>query len=239
MRLHTEKIRPPRALWVPFELGRPLGVPNDAPFQTRVLCAALDLLQRTAGPVLEDYLEDAPSGAEEDGEGWVCPISLPVPDSRPEGDAALLDEIQAMRSWYDLARRRRGRTAVGTSGMEIEEIARYLAAWTKGEMPDKPPGNNEMDASTLLRVACDDIKAYYSEGATAQPGRNGRNPSAKDIAVWFWSTTQAANLLLKLRQVLSNNEDRTLALVAQFLIVPYTETDRQPPSSLRRSPNPP
>ena len=41
IRLHTEKIRPPRALWVPFELGRPLGVPDDPAFQTRVLRALL------------------------------------------------------------------------------------------------------------------------------------------------------------------------------------------------------
>ena len=41
VRLHSEKIRPPRALWVPFELGRPLGVPNDAAFQTRVLRALI------------------------------------------------------------------------------------------------------------------------------------------------------------------------------------------------------
>ena len=30
IREHTERIRPPRALWVPFELGRPFGVPHDA-----------------------------------------------------------------------------------------------------------------------------------------------------------------------------------------------------------------
>ena len=41
VRLHSEKIRPPRALWVPFELGRPLGAPNDPAFQTRVLRALL------------------------------------------------------------------------------------------------------------------------------------------------------------------------------------------------------
>ena len=39
IRVHTEKIRPPRALWVPFELGRPLGTPDEPDFQTRVLRA--------------------------------------------------------------------------------------------------------------------------------------------------------------------------------------------------------
>ena len=45
VREHTERIVPPRALWVPFEFGRPLGVPGDADFQRRVLVAALKLLE--------------------------------------------------------------------------------------------------------------------------------------------------------------------------------------------------
>jgi hypothetical protein len=32
VREHTAAIRAPRALWVPFILGRPLGVPNDPAF---------------------------------------------------------------------------------------------------------------------------------------------------------------------------------------------------------------
>ena len=60
IREHTERMRPPRALWVSFELGRPLGVPDDAAFQTRVVMAALDLLSAEEGPVLADFPEDAP-----------------------------------------------------------------------------------------------------------------------------------------------------------------------------------
>ena len=54
-------MQPPRALWVPFPLGRPLGKPGDAPFQQGVIQAALDLLHRQVGPVLEDYPHDAPT----------------------------------------------------------------------------------------------------------------------------------------------------------------------------------
>ena len=60
IRLHTEKTKPPRALWVPFEFGRPFGVPNGPAFQKRVLLAALALLVAPGGPVLEDFPEDAP-----------------------------------------------------------------------------------------------------------------------------------------------------------------------------------
>ena len=51
----VEKTRPPRALMVPFMLGRPLGEPNDVPFQRRVLLQALRLLERTDGPVLLEH----------------------------------------------------------------------------------------------------------------------------------------------------------------------------------------
>ena len=57
IREHTEIIRPPRALWVPFELGRPLGRPVNPALQTRVLIAALKLLEAEDGPVLEDFVE--------------------------------------------------------------------------------------------------------------------------------------------------------------------------------------
>ena len=53
-------MQPPRALWVSFPLGRPLGKPRDSAFQHRVIKAALDLLNRSKGPILEDYPEDAP-----------------------------------------------------------------------------------------------------------------------------------------------------------------------------------
>ena len=35
--MHSEIIRPPRALWVPFILGRPLGKPGDEAFQLAVV----------------------------------------------------------------------------------------------------------------------------------------------------------------------------------------------------------
>ena len=37
VREHSERMRPPRALWVPYPLGRPFGVPGDAAFQSAVL----------------------------------------------------------------------------------------------------------------------------------------------------------------------------------------------------------
>jgi hypothetical protein len=48
----AEKVRPPRALVVPFRHGFPLGAPHDPALQRRVIEAALALLARTDVPVL-------------------------------------------------------------------------------------------------------------------------------------------------------------------------------------------
>ena len=52
----TEKVKPPRALLVPYPLGYPLGMPDDAPLQARILRAALALLTHPGpAPVLEEF----------------------------------------------------------------------------------------------------------------------------------------------------------------------------------------
>ena len=50
------KVRPPRALFVPFPHGYPLGAPHDAELQKQVLRATLALLDAEGPPpVLADY----------------------------------------------------------------------------------------------------------------------------------------------------------------------------------------
>ena len=51
----TSVTRPPRALFVPYPMGFPLGAPNDPALQHRVIAAALALLDRMDVPVLEEF----------------------------------------------------------------------------------------------------------------------------------------------------------------------------------------
>ncbi|MCI0338995.1 MAG: hypothetical protein L0226_15585 [Acidobacteria bacterium] len=51
----TAVIKPPRALFVSFPMGYPLGEPNNSELQQRVIAAALALLERYDVPVLEEY----------------------------------------------------------------------------------------------------------------------------------------------------------------------------------------
>ncbi len=226
VREHSVMIRPPRALWVSFELGRPLGIPNDAPFQTRVIGAALDLLDRTDGPVLEDYPEDVPASTtapEEDG--WACPISLPNAPKSVDQDADILVEIEFLKSWHDLAADRRGGTSPLASRVDIEDAARFLAAWARGDNQDSPvEGFSTVD---MLRLSSEDLKAYYAEAATAQPAHNGQDATSGEISDWFWGDTQGGNLLLKLAAVCKQSDDRMIKITGSGLIVPYHQSHRQ------------
>ena len=45
-------MQPPRALFVDFPLGYPLGAPNDVPLQGRIIRAALEMLSQDAADPL-------------------------------------------------------------------------------------------------------------------------------------------------------------------------------------------
>ena len=51
----TSTLKPPRALFVPYPMGCPLGEPNNVQLQHRVIAAALNLLERDDVPVLEEF----------------------------------------------------------------------------------------------------------------------------------------------------------------------------------------
>ncbi len=53
----TSVIQPPRALFVPYKMGFPLGEPNDSSLQQQVIMASLALLKRTDVPVFESFTE--------------------------------------------------------------------------------------------------------------------------------------------------------------------------------------
>lgn len=218
VREHTVALAPPRALWVPFMLGRPFGVPGDAGFQRRVLRSALELLERPGpGPVLEDFAEEAPYedlGAEP--EGLACPVSFPsshLPGSRPLAEA-FIDEARQLLSWHDLAVLHRGRTALGLTGLPIEDVVRFVAAWT-GDAPPVPfaPG---LSAGEALKLACDEVKAYYYEAKAMQPGRHASDA----MQIWFWTDTAAGRAFLALRDKAAASSDPSMERLASLSLVP-------------------
>lgn len=51
----TRIIRPPRALFVPFRFGYPLGEPNNAEIQHKVIAEALSLLHEPELPIMRIF----------------------------------------------------------------------------------------------------------------------------------------------------------------------------------------
>lgn len=148
IREHTEKMRPPRALWVPFELGRPFGQPGAVALQTRVLEQALRLLEAPAGPVFEDYPDEAlPAPIEESG--WSCPVQLrPAAASVGAGQElinAVRQEVALLEPWYLRACAVRGRTTVGASGLPLGDVLKLLSTPLGADNP------GDFDADGLRR----------------------------------------------------------------------------------------
>jgi len=219
VRPHTEKIKPPRALWVPFQLGRPLGAPGDPAFQRRVLTALLELLESPGpAPVLEDFPDDEPESDEITV--LACPVNFgKTAAAEDDCDAmltALRREVTALRPWYETAVATRGRTTVGASGLAIEKLADFIYAYACGEEPADP--GTGVPSAYVLKNAVEDLKAYYVEGITAQPGQGGA--SSRVLQDWFWDDTVAGEVLLKLKKVIEQSDDRLLSMMGTFFMVP-------------------
>ena len=211
----VEKTRPPRALMTPFMLGRPLGEPNDPPFQRRVLLRALRLLERTDGPVILDrFPDDNPSWF--DRPDWVPAVTLPPPGvyrGRPSWEAAFRAELDTVLPVWDRFKTRFGRTTVGLAGQPPEVWARFAASFLDGALPTVPAHDSP---ALALRFLADDLKALYGEAVQA----DGDPPSARQIDLWFWRQTVAGQLLIALRAAAMESENNALKTVGGRFFVP-------------------
>jgi fermentation-respiration switch protein FrsA (DUF1100 family) len=222
VRPQTEKTKPPRALWVPFELGRPFGPPSDAAFQKRVILAALRLLERESGPVIiEDFPEEDPR--ERPDPAWRPPFAKPNLDgaSATRVAAALEDESERVEAAYRRAAGERERTIVGLSGLSIGEAGRFMAGWLQGQTPQSPSA--EISAPLTLRFAVDDLKAAYIEVALSGSAK----PSSKQLGDWLWNDTAAGAAIFALRSMYLRSDDERLKAIAGLFLVPGA---RVPPS---------
>jgi hypothetical protein len=202
VREHVVRMRPPRALWVPFELGRPFGPPGNAGMQMRVLRAALALLDQPAQePLLVDFEAQDPTPPVDDD--WRFPGTLER--------GSVLAEAAAVIPIWQRARERLGRTTVGISGLSpeaaVEFVARYLS-------PDPLPNPKGMAPVSRVRFAIDDIKACYTEAALAQGG----HPSSRQLRDWFWGETLAGEMIREFQDRARASDDANLNAIAGSLV---------------------
>jgi hypothetical protein len=204
---HAQKVRPPRALFVPFPFGYVLGRANDPEFQHRVIAAALDLLDRPSPPVLEEFPEDA-------GPDTMPQASEIKAASNGTGLSAA-DEVTALRPFYERwVEAHGGRTAVGLCGIpqrRFRGMIRSLESYVnspESEFPESQFGEKpaELPLPRFIRFCADDLKAFCYEARMAQ------RPEVREPELhrWFWGETAVGKLLAGIADRMNASEDPAL-----------------------------
>lgn len=210
---HAERVKPPRMLMVPFQFGLALGPPDDPETQHRTLKAALDLLEREKGPVLEELADDTVPEILLQASA----VATKSSDAESGGNLSPADELTALRAYYERwVEAHDGRTALGLSGIpqrRFRGMVRFLEGYAAGEdedMAERPP---EVPVPQFIRYCVDDLKAFYYEARMTQWLSHDEN----QLHEWFWGETALAQLIVKLSERLGASDDADVKSIAYGL----------------------
>ncbi len=149
--------------------------------------------------------------------GYALPpeLVLTVNDVGDVGDILLevRAEMEALRPDYDAAVATRGRTTVGASRLEIEDLAPFVAEFLNGEIPQSP--RKGMPAIPLLKLVVEDLEAYYTETRTHRDSIDDLELMGK----WFWEDSKAGRLLLLLEAVSVASENRVMRQIVEMSLM--------------------
>ena len=202
VREHSEKVKPPRALFVPFPFGHAMGRANAPELQHRVLRAALDLLAAPSGPVLVEFPDEAEPGDQPPAPRQAS--TVPMAADAPNDPVA---EVRELRDRYvQWLGKDGGRTAFGLSGVaapRFEEAVRFLQTFANGADTDMAERPTAIPLPGFIRWCADDLKTIAFEGYLATTPAAGGD----EVARWFWSATAAGQLLRRVRDRLDASDD--------------------------------
>ncbi len=188
----AERIAPPRTLYCEFPLGRPLGHPCDAAFQTDVITRGLALLGAS-----ESVFDTHPVVIESDETPMACTIPPRFDPNLPPA----VDEAQGLRAAYDRALAKRGVTSVGRvlGPDEIPGALAVLHQWAEGA----PMAEVALPGKNTVAVA-HDIRTYYEEAALELA--TGPTPGGRAAEAWFFEATEAGKTMLAARAAMKKQE---------------------------------
>lgn len=199
VRGQAETVKPPRILNVNFPLGRPLGKPGNAEFQTSVLTAMFELLPRTDVPVLVDFPETIEEQSTE-------PASCPMPPRHDPDLNAAIDEAQGLRNAYDRnLEATGGRTLLGRMA-DVDGIVGLIE-----KMIEIESGASLADVGwspTTAIAASQDIRAYYEEAGLQLADNTG----ARQLETWFFHQTETGQLIRRARDGMRDRGEDKLAV---------------------------
>ena len=212
---HIEIIKPPRALWLNFPMGRPLGKPNNPEFQKKVIRTAFDLLEKSSGPVLDDFTEIIP--VKQGRMSYALPVSLVYKVNQLGNIDKLAERVQSELSNllpdYFKALQNVGRTTVGASELEISEFVPFISEFAKGNKPKSP--RKGLPAIPLLKLVVEDLNAVYTETRIYRD----KIDNFEILGKWFWEETHAGKLLLAIEAVSLESDDQVLRQIASMSLL--------------------
>ena len=212
---HMEIIKPPRALWLNFPMGRPMGKPNDLEFQKKVIRVAFELLQKSPGPVLEDFPEIIP--VKEGRMSYALPVDLVYKVNQLGDIDKLAERVQRELSNllpdYFKALQNVGRTTVGASELEISDFVPFISEFAKGNKPKSP--RKGLPAIPLLKLVVEDLNAVYTETRIYKD----KIDDFEILGKWFWEDTHAGKLLLAVEAVSLESDDQVLRQIASMSLL--------------------
>lgn len=202
---HLVKIKPPRALWVPFELGRPIGAPRDPAFQTKVLRTALEMTSRQlTTAVLDDFDGEDPRANPD--EQWRAP-AIQRTDKVTREVNALLPAHKRFVDKYN-------RTSIGVAGINIDDSATLMEALAVNDPTHSP--RSDTSPTLMARYIIDDLKSFYFEAALASG-----SPNSEQLQQWFWQQTHLGAEIQRLRQRWMSSDIRKLNIVGERFLIPH------------------
>jgi hypothetical protein len=100
----------------------------------------------------------------------------------------------------------------------------FSGTFLDGCTPSNP--RSDLPLAALFRFAVEDLKAYYCEAITAQPGQKAVDSQA--LADWFWRETTAGRVLFAVQEVCQHSEVPGLQVVASSFLIPRARSAESP-----------
>ena len=201
VREFVEKVRPPRAVFVPFPFGAPVGMPGDREQQLTVLRTALNTFDAPSGPVLVDFEAELPPGS-----AAAPTVASAIERGQPSAvDAAT--ETSMMRHYYERWLAEHGnKTAVGLSGIPAVRFRGVIRSFEA--FVDNPDGDiwkrpESVSRPEFIRYCADDLKAMYLEGRIMM--KPGETPEQANR--WLWGETALGRLLVDVKDRMERSGD--------------------------------
>ncbi|MBS0012881.1 MAG: hypothetical protein KFF46_02830, partial [Desulfobacterales bacterium] len=128
--------------------------------------------------------------------------------------SAFKHEIAQLRPWYDQGMEKRCRTVM--TDFDPETAAAILSNYLLGEHVEIP--RQDISLAVALRLAAQDLKAFYFEAASSRPG--ARTPNSREFAEWYWNQTAAGWILKEIQKKCAGEQDKDLRLTGKMFLVP-------------------